>query len=126
MEHRFPTLASLARDIFSIPATGVGVERLFNSARDICYYRRGSLSSTTIQDLMMFRCISKFGIEEEEDNIEEYDLTLDEKQLQDEIREAQLKEYSLEPISDYEESDHEDKDNQAKEGPQDNNNIDSV
>lgn len=125
MEHRFPTLASLARDIFSIPATGAGVERLFNSARDICHYRRGSLSSTTIQDLMMFRCISKFDIEEEDD-IEEYDLTPDEKQLRDEIREVQLKEYSPDPISDHEESDLEEEDDQTEERPQDNNNRDGV
>lgn len=47
-EAQFPTLAALARDIFSIPATGAGVERLFSSARDICHYRRGSLNTTTI------------------------------------------------------------------------------
>lgn len=34
--HKFPALASLACDVLSIPATGAGVERLFNSARDIC------------------------------------------------------------------------------------------
>ena len=51
---------------------------------------------------------------------------LGDKQLRDEIREAQLKEYSPEPSSDHEESDHEDKDDQAKEGPQDNDNIDRV
>ncbi|KAJ5661918.1 uncharacterized protein N7477_009534 [Penicillium maclennaniae] len=44
----YPTLARVARDIFSIPATGAGVERLFNSARDICHYRRGRLNSITI------------------------------------------------------------------------------
>ncbi|OKO90596.1 hypothetical protein PENSUB_13313 [Penicillium subrubescens] len=44
----FPALAKLARDVLSIPATGAGVERLFNTARDICHYRRGSLNATTI------------------------------------------------------------------------------
>ncbi|KAF9882542.1 hypothetical protein FE257_007499, partial [Aspergillus nanangensis] len=53
-QHRYPALAAAARDVLSIPATGAGVERLFNSARDICHYRRGSLNATTIQDLMMF------------------------------------------------------------------------
>lgn len=62
---------------------------------------------------MMFRCISKFDIEEE-DEIEEHDLTPDEKQLRDEIREAQLKEYSLDPISDHEESDREEEDDQEE------------
>jgi hypothetical protein len=31
----------------------------------ICYYRRASLNATTIQDLMIFRCISKFDLKEE-------------------------------------------------------------
>ncbi|KAF3394527.1 hypothetical protein F1880_004639, partial [Penicillium rolfsii] len=52
-KHEFPVLASLARDIMSIPATRAGVERLFNSARDICYYRRGSLKPKTIRDIML-------------------------------------------------------------------------
>ena len=37
-QHRFPALAALARDVLSVPATGAGVERLFNTARDICHY----------------------------------------------------------------------------------------
>jgi hypothetical protein len=61
-QHRYPALASLARDVLSIPATGAGVEQLFNSARDICHYRCGSLNATTIQDLMMFMCTSRFEI----------------------------------------------------------------
>ena len=65
-QHKYPALASLARDVLSIPATGAGVKRLFNSARDIYYYRRGSLNATTIQDLMMFMCTSKFELEEEQ------------------------------------------------------------
>ena len=65
-EHEFPTLARIARDIFSIPATGAGVERLFNSARDICHYRRGRLNANTIQDLMMFTCATRFEMEEEQ------------------------------------------------------------
>ncbi|KAG0161704.1 hypothetical protein PDIDSM_4972 [Penicillium digitatum] len=32
---RFPAIAALARDTLSFPATGAGVERLFNTARDI-------------------------------------------------------------------------------------------
>lgn len=53
----------MARDVFSIPATGAGVERLFNTARDVCHYRRGRLNSTTIQDLMMFSCLTQFEME---------------------------------------------------------------
>lgn len=51
--------------MLSIPATGAGVERMFNYARDICHYRRGSLNSMTIQNLMMYMCSSRFEMEEE-------------------------------------------------------------
>ncbi|OQE11891.1 hypothetical protein PENFLA_c070G01346 [Penicillium flavigenum] len=87
-QHEFPVLASAARDILSIPATGAGVERLFNSARDICHYRRGSLKATTIQDLMMHMCTSRFDIEEGQLRLareflstEEIDLIEEEKDL---------------------------------------------
>ncbi|CAG7945922.1 unnamed protein product [Penicillium salamii] len=65
-QDEFPTIARLARDVLSIPASGVGVEWLFNSARDICHYRRGSLQPQTILDLMMYMCTSQFEIHEEE------------------------------------------------------------
>ncbi|OQE11278.1 hypothetical protein PENFLA_c074G04571 [Penicillium flavigenum] len=72
-QYEFPVLASLARYVLSVPATGSGVERLFNTARDICHYRRGSLESKTIQDLMMYLCTSRFDIESEQHAfIEEY------------------------------------------------------
>jgi len=62
-EHEFPVLASLAWDVLSIPATGAGVERFSNSACDICHYCRGSLNASTIQELMMFMCTTKFEVE---------------------------------------------------------------
>ncbi|KAJ5742120.1 hypothetical protein N7533_011529 [Penicillium manginii] len=65
-QREFPVLASIARDIMSIPATGAGVERLFNSARDVCHYRRGSLNPETIRDIMLYMCTTKFDIEEEQ------------------------------------------------------------
>jgi hypothetical protein len=61
----FPLMASFVRDILSIPASGAGVEWLFNSARDICHYCWGSLQPQTIRDLMMYMCTSRFEIEEE-------------------------------------------------------------
>jgi hypothetical protein len=63
---RFPAIASLARDALSILATGAGVERLLNTARDICHYRRGRIKSKTIEELMIFLCTSKFDLEMEE------------------------------------------------------------
>jgi hypothetical protein len=102
-QHQFPALANLARDVLSIPATGAGVERLFNSARDVCHYRRGSLKPSTIQDLMMFMCTSKFEIEEgQRALINEY-LLLEEVQANQEAKD--LNTPYLEPISDNEEID---------------------
>jgi len=36
-QHEYPILASLTRDVLTTPASGSGVERLFNSAHDICH-----------------------------------------------------------------------------------------
>ncbi|EED15747.1 conserved hypothetical protein [Talaromyces stipitatus ATCC 10500] len=115
MEDKYPTLARVAWDIFSIPATGAGVERLFNSARDICYYQRGSLNSTTIQDLMMFQCISKFNIKVEDDR-EDINIPLEDRQQKDEAREAELQDIVPDPISDHEESDSEENDGEENNG----------
>jgi hypothetical protein len=97
-------LSRLARDLLSIPATSTGVERLFNSARDICYYRRGSLHEATIQDLMMYMCSEKFTLEGEQ-------LTRLEKLIESESQETLEEDEALkankediEPISDDEEA----------------------
>jgi hypothetical protein len=72
-QYEFPVLASLAQDVLSVPATGSGVKRPFNTARDICHYRRGSLKPTTIQDLIMYSYTLRFDIESEQHTfIEEY------------------------------------------------------
>jgi len=64
-ETRWPTLAAVARDFLAIPAAGVGVERLFNVARDICDYRRHSLKPDTIRLLMMLTCAENLSMKEE-------------------------------------------------------------
>ncbi len=46
----------MARDVLAVPTSGVGVERIFNMARDICHYRRGRLDPETIRML----CIIKY------------------------------------------------------------------
>ncbi|OQD94157.1 hypothetical protein PENVUL_c153G05266, partial [Penicillium vulpinum] len=68
-EQRFPAIAALAQDYLAMPASGAGVERLFNIARDICHYRRGYLKPSTIEELMLYLCASKFdlGIQESEE-----------------------------------------------------------
>jgi hypothetical protein len=90
--------------LLSIPATGAGVERLLNSARDICHYRRGSLHEATIQDLMMYMRLEKFTLEGEQ-------LTRLEKPIESESQEAleedealKANEEDAEPISDDEEA----------------------
>lgn len=101
-QHEFPALAKLARDILSIPAIGAGVERLFNSARDVCHYRRGSLRSETIQELMMYRCATQFEIEDEYLALKKEYLTSEEIEADKEEKNPQLLQ-DIDPISDNEE-----------------------
>jgi len=65
-QDKFSIFASLARDILSISATGSGIERLFNSARDICHYRRGLLKPKTIKDLIILMYTTRFDVESEQ------------------------------------------------------------
>lgn len=102
-QYKYPALASVARDVLSIPATGAGVERLFNSARDICHYRRGSLNATTIQDLMTYMCASRFHLEEQQLELLDDFLSEEEKQEATEEKSAELLD-DLNPISDDEDN----------------------
>lgn len=94
----------MARDTLSVPATGAGVERLFNTARDICHYRRGRLNATTIQELMMFRCTSKFDIEEHEAMYLKEFISKNEVEAKKEAKEDP-DQLVIEPISDTKEQD---------------------
>jgi hypothetical protein len=100
---RFPAIAALARDVLSVPATGAGVERLFNTARDICHYRRGRMKSETIQELMMFLCTSRFDLEEKESQRLEKFFSREEIEAAKEEKDERLDEVEVEPISDTEE-----------------------
>ena len=62
IELKYPTVARVAKDILSIPASGVGVERLFNTARDVCFYRRNRLNPTTIEMIMQLKWYEKLGL----------------------------------------------------------------
>ncbi|KGO69277.1 HAT dimerization [Penicillium italicum] len=100
-EREFPILASITRDVMSIPATGAGVERLFNSARDICHYRRGSLSPETIRDIMLYMCITRFDTKEEQRQVlQEY---LSEQEIAASSEELHIGTHCAEAISDTEE-----------------------
>lgn len=105
-QREFPALARLARDVLSIPATGAGVERLFNSARDVCHYRRGSLRSETIQELMMYRFTTQFEVEDENLALKKEYLTSGEIEAESEEKNPQLLQ-DVDPISDNEEEDTE-------------------
>ncbi|THC87216.1 hypothetical protein EYZ11_013338 [Aspergillus tanneri] len=102
-EYRFPAIAALARDILSIPATGAGVERLFNTARDICHYRRGRMKSETIEEIMMFLCTSRFDLEEQEAKFLKEFFSIYEIEAAKEERDEKLEEIEIESISDTEE-----------------------
>lgn len=106
-EKSFPTLARMARDILSIPASGAGVERLFNCARDICYYRRGQLKPSTIRGLMLHQFATNFDLRQEELGIIKEHLSQGEAALLDQTRRSLPQLEVLEPISDNEEEDQE-------------------
>ena len=104
-ESEYPILARMARDVLSIPASGAGVERLFNCARDICHYRRGQLKPDTIKDLMLHMFSSKFELEQNQlEIIKEY-LSEGEAAMIDQANKPLVKLDNLDPISDDEEED---------------------
>jgi hypothetical protein len=55
----------MARDFLTVATNGVSVERLFNSSRDICHYRRSRLYPDTIEAIMLQMCTDRFTINEE-------------------------------------------------------------
>ena len=55
LETEFPALALMARDVLAVPISGVGVERIFNMARDVCGYRRGQLSHESFRQQMLIK-----------------------------------------------------------------------
>lgn len=106
-EHEFPILIRMAQDILSIPASGAGVERLFNCARDICYYRRGQLKPSTIRGLMLYQFATNFEIEQKEIEVIKEHLSIGEAALLDQARKLMPQLETLKPISDNEEEDQE-------------------
>jgi len=51
----YPNLARVARDILAVPISQVGVERVFNIARDVLGDRRHKLSSQVIRQIMILK-----------------------------------------------------------------------
>ncbi|KAA8617761.1 Dimer-Tnp-hAT domain-containing protein [Pyrenophora tritici-repentis] len=54
-EKRFTQKKSVAKDILAIPIAQVGVERVFNVAKDVIGSRRHRLSARTIQQIMVLK-----------------------------------------------------------------------
>jgi hypothetical protein len=53
--HDFPHLNLIARDIFAVPATGAGVERMFSKSGRVATWTRARLNSMTIVETMLYK-----------------------------------------------------------------------
>ena len=51
----FPHLSLMARDLFSVPATGAGVERIFSKSGRVATWTRARLQSRTINETMLYK-----------------------------------------------------------------------
>jgi hypothetical protein len=91
LEYRLPGLAAMARDLLAIPMAGVGIERVFNYARDICHYRRGQLKPDTIRALMLIYCHQQ-SISRIDELRSTLSLTIDINTMTNEEIEAEVKE----------------------------------
>jgi hypothetical protein len=63
-ERSFPRLAQVAKDVLAIPIAGVGVEREFNTSKEVIGDRRHNISSQTFRKIMILR--DAFAHEESE------------------------------------------------------------
>lgn len=71
--NRFPILARMARDFLAVPASSVGPENLFSTARDVCHYRRNRLAPETIEAHMIQMCSDRFALSREFEFLEDED-----------------------------------------------------
>ncbi|KAJ5849214.1 hypothetical protein N7534_007903 [Penicillium rubens] len=116
-EHEYLVLAAIARDNLATPASGAGVKRLFNCARDVCHYRRGQLKPETIRSLMLHLFASKFELQQTElEMIKEY-LSSGEAAILDQTWKPTPSLNDIEPISENEEDG-----NHAEDGSDDSEN----
>lgn len=107
-QYAYPGLAAMARDILAIPAASVGIERVFNSARDICHYRRGQLRPESIQALILMKVHDRIQVQDETTQYEQLlEEELSPEQLAEEV-EQRGKELEAAIGLDYISSDEED------------------
>ena len=52
----------MIKNILSIPTFSVGVERIFNTTRDVYHYRRNRLNLDTIEMIMLVKWYEKLGL----------------------------------------------------------------
>ncbi len=60
----YPNLSQVAKDVLAIPIAGVGVERVFNTAKDVIGDRRHRLSARTMQQIMVLKDTISQEVEE--------------------------------------------------------------
>ncbi|TFY56694.1 hypothetical protein EVJ58_g7479 [Rhodofomes roseus] len=60
--HKFPVIASMARDFLAIPGASVSVECLFSASRHLCVDTRSSLKAETISEAMCSKQWLKDGL----------------------------------------------------------------
>ncbi|KAJ5397257.1 hypothetical protein N7509_005370 [Penicillium cosmopolitanum] len=101
----YPLLIYLVKDFLAAPVTGIGVERLFNLARNICYYQRSSLNPTIIQDFIMLNYTSDFKNKTADLIIQEVYLLQQDIEAEREERRVSGEKDKLEPISNNKEED---------------------
>lgn len=92
----------MARDFLSVAISGVGVEQLFNSAHDICYFCRGHLDEWTIYALMLQLMTNQFLVKEEYCRHQEDDELAEDCEDDTDRQEGEIFQY----ISDAEEGDY--------------------
>jgi hypothetical protein len=80
-ESTYPRLAQVAKDVFAVQIAQVGVERVFNLAKDVIGDRRHRMSAQTLQKVMMIKhhiledgsTVCKKSSEEQELHLDEED-----------------------------------------------------
>lgn len=88
-EMNSPILSRIARDILPICSSGVLVETIFNSARDVCHYRRSRMLPKTVRDTMLVLCAERFDVQDSVQKQEE--ISEDDNEINDRILREILK-----------------------------------
>ena len=55
----------MARDVLAVPVSGIGVNQLFNMARDICHYHHFCLKAEMISKLMTMKYFNNVILQKE-------------------------------------------------------------